>query len=318
MTQERKRTLSPVQSPFTLDDLRLLSALAETSSLAAAARQLGVNHASAWRRLGALERRLGARLFERARAGYVPTVAGEAAVATAAHLIDELDRLSRRLAGEDLRPTGVVRLTTTDTLVDVLTPALADFRRAHPGIMLELAPGNSFATLTRRDADVAIRPAAEAPLGLVARRLATLATAPYAAAPMALPDADWLAPDDSLSHLASARWIAAQVRPHRVVYRASSLVALAAAARTGLGVALLPCCLGDRDRALVRIGDPMDELDASLWLLTHPDLRRAARIRAFLDFIAPRIVALRPTLEGRISRTGRSAGSSSSVPAARG
>ena len=318
MTETRKMSLPAAQSPFSLEDLRLLAVLGETMSLSAAARRLGVNHANAWRRLGALERRLGARLFERARAGYAPTQPGETAIATATRLIGELDGLSRLLAGEDLRPSGIVRVTTTDTLVDLLTPLLADFRRAHQGIVIELAPGNAFATLTRRDADVAIRPSAEAPEGLVARRLATLATAPYAAASVPLAEADWVAPDDTLSHLASARWLAAQVPNGRIVYRASSLLALAAAARAGLGAALLPCCLGDRDPGLIRLGGPMPELDASLWLMTHPDLRRAVRIRAFLDFMKPRIDALRPALEGRLSRTERSAGSSSSPPAARG
>ena len=72
-----------------------------------------------------MEARLGAELFERARDGYAPTSAGEAAVAAAGRILDALTALEQRLAGEDLRPAGTVRFTTTDTLVELITPILA-------------------------------------------------------------------------------------------------------------------------------------------------------------------------------------------------
>ena len=71
----------------------------------------------------------------------------------------------------------------------------------------------------------------------------------------------------------------------RIVYRADSVLAINAAARAGMGVAALPCYLGDADPDLRRIGEPCDELAVPLWLLTHPDLRRVARVRAVLDFL---------------------------------
>lgn len=274
--------------------------------MSAGARQLGVAHSSAFRRLGALEQQLGARLFERARDGYTATPAGEAALITVGHLLDELDALHTRLAGADMRPFGVERLTTTDTLIDVLGPMLAAFRSEHPEITLELIVSSTFFTLSRRDADVALRPAAEAPEHLVGRRLSTLATGLYGttahlrslqhgAEVRTLPLA---APDDSLSHLASARWIAREVASKRVVFRASTLMGLAMAAHQGLGVAALPCCLADRDRRLRRLRPPMPEMAAALWLLTHPDLRRVARIRAFVAFASAWLEARRPKLDG--------------------
>lgn len=291
---------------LSLDDLHLIRAIADAGSLSAAARQLGVNHSSAFRRLGALEHQLGARLFERARDGYTATPAGEAALATVGHLLDELDALHTRLAGADMRPFGVVRLTTTDTLIDVLGPMLAAFRTAHPEITLELIVSNAFFTLSRRDADVALRPAAEAPEHLVGRRLSTLATGLYGtpahlkslqhgADVRTLP---WAAPDDGLSHLASARWIAREVAPERIVFRASTLMGLAMAAQQGLGVAALPCCLADRDRRLRRLSPPLPEMATALWLLTHPDLRRVARVRAFVAFASTWLEARQPELDG--------------------
>ena len=298
-------TLLPEQGTFGLDDLRLVAALAAAGSLAGAARRLKLNHASAWRRLGALEGRLGVRLFERGRGGYAPTPAGEAAIATAEHALRELTDLERRLAGQDVRPSGPVRLTTTETLLELVMPALAALRVSHPGIVVDLVTDNAFFSLTRRDADIALRPAATAPEGLVARRLGGVATAVYASpaypAGQALDapgELDWLAPDDGLSHLGSARWIAARVPPERIVLRASSLTALRAAARAGLGVAALPCFMADADPGLVRVMPPVAEMATSLWLLTHPDLRRAGRIRAVMDLLARELTGRRKLLEG--------------------
>ena len=298
-------TLSPEQGTFGLDDLRLVAALAAAGSLAGAARRLRLNHASAWRRLGALEGRLGVRLFERGRGGYAPTPAGEAAIATAERTLGELTELERRLAGQDVRLSGPVRLTTTETLLELVMPALAALRASHPGIVVDLVTDNAFFSLTRRDADIALRPAATAPEGLVARRLGGVATAVYASpAYLAGRDAgdpgalDWLAPDDGLSHLGSARWIAAQVPPERIVLRASSLTALRTAARAGLGVAALPCLMADADPGLVRVMPPVAEMATSLWLLTHPDLRRAGRIRAVMDLLARELTNRRRLLEG--------------------
>jgi DNA-binding transcriptional LysR family regulator len=299
-----KLTLLIKQRSFDLEDLGLLAALQDAGSLAGAARRLKINHASAWRRLGALEARLGVRLFERMRTGYAPTEAGEVAIAMAARVMGEIGETARSLAGQDLRPAGMVRLTTTEALLGFIAPVLKDLRRSHPGVVVEVAAANSFFTLTRRDADVALRPAEAAPEGLVARRLATIASAIYASPaymsdkgsddPVAL---DWLGPDDSLSHLRSARWISRHVEPSRIVHRANSLTVLHHAARAGLGLAALPCFLGDADAGLRRVMSPIAEMASSLWLMTHPDLRRTPRVRVVMDAISDFIAKSRGRLE---------------------
>ena len=302
-------SLSLEQGVFSLEDLRLLTALGAAGSLAGAARRIKVNHASAWRRLGRLEARLGVRLFERGRTGYAPTPAGAEAIAAAERVTRELDELTRRLAGQDIRATGVVRVTTTEALLELMAPVLGELSTSHPGLVVEVVTANAFFTLTRRDADIALRPAEAAPEGLVARRLATIATAVYAAPrylagqqkadPLSL---DWLVPDDSLAHLRSARWIAAHVEASRMIHRANSLTGLRAVARAGMGLAPLPCFLGDTDSALVRVMPPVADMASSLWLLTHPDLRRTPRVRTVLDLIAERLVAQRRLLEGAARR----------------
>jgi DNA-binding transcriptional LysR family regulator len=287
-------------------DLRLVLAIGKAGTLLGGARSLGIDHSTAFRRLNALERKLGVRLFERAREGYVPTAAGEATIAAAGRVDEEIVALERKLAGADLRPSGVVRVTLTDTGVDLLTPVFAEFRKAHPQIALEVAIANQFFTLSRRDADVAIRPSVAAPEDLIAHRIAEVATAIYAAPSYlaagkrrALSEHVWIAPDESLAHLGSARWLEREIASERVVYRANSLVALQAAARAGVGVAPLPCYLGDRDPALVRVHGPVTAMAAAMWVLIHPDLRRVVRIRAFVDFVLPALERMRALMEGR-------------------
>ena len=287
-----------MQSLLTPDALHLLREIGRTGTLAAAARAVGVDHSSAYRRLGAIERRLGVRLFERARDGYAPTAAGELAIATAGRVLEDLATLDRQLAGRDLLPRGQVRVTLPDTLLDVVVPLVAKFARAYPEIAIELATANAFFTLAKRDADVALRAAAAPPDGLVARRICGIATALYASSAADPASSPFVAPDDTLAHLASARWIATHVAPERIVLRANSLNALRLAAGAGLGISALPCFVGDRDAGLVRCTKPIEEMASSLWLLTHPDLRRTARVRAFVDFAAAELAAHKAAFEG--------------------
>lgn len=290
------------------DDARYVLAVARAGSLSGAARSLGVSHPTVFRRLGRIEAGLGTRLFERLREGYRPTPAAEEVIGVARRIEESMAGLERRLAGRDLRPSGLVRATTTDSLlIGFLTPLFADFRAAHPAIELEVAVSNEMFSLARRDADVAIRPTRAPPEPLIGRKVAAIAMAVYVheGHPAAeagdldsLAEFDWIGPDESLSHLPLAGWLAGRGLAERTVYRSSSLLGQFDAARSGLGLAVLPCFMADAEPSLTRIGGPIDKLEGELWLLTHRDLRRVARIRSFLDFMAGRLGARRTLLSG--------------------
>lgn len=290
------------------DDLRHVLAVGRGRTLSAAARSLGVNHSTVFRRIRLIEQRLGVRLFERHRDGYTPTPAGEEAVAFAEQMEGGFDALERRLAGRDTRPSGTVRVTTTDTLLTaVLPPILAAFHSAYPEIELEVVAANEFLSLSKRDADVAIRPATNPPETLVGRRVCGVATAIYGSAAYlesASPGDDlaahaWVAADDSLAHLPAARWLRKTLPAVRPVLRANTLLGMQAAARAGFGLAALPCFLGDSAPELRRVRPPLEELTGELWLLTHRDLRQVARVRVFLDFMARELRRMSAEFEGR-------------------
>jgi len=285
-------------------DLRTLLAIAREGSLAGAARRLRVNHSTVFRRLGAIEARLGARLFERQGGSYVTTAAGEDLLRTAERVEAEVEALERRLSGQDLRLTGSLRLTAPDDIVEVLVmPLLAEFRQRYPEITVELVVDNRMLNLTRREADIALRPTRHPPETLAGRRVAGLASAVYAATGSAADEAQagdlrWVAWEEGAGPPQAAQWLADHVDRHAVAYRSNSMLNQASAARAGLGRALLPCFLGDSIAGLRRVAGPLPELSTELWLLTHPDLQRTARIRALLDLLFDALYQRRAALEG--------------------
>ena len=287
------------------DDLRLFLAVARAGSLSGAARALGVNHSTVFRRINAFEERLGVRLFERFPGGYVLTPAGEEMREAALRIEDEVATLGRKVSGQDLRLSGTVRITTIDMLgLGLLPRHLAAFRSAYPGIELEMQLTNAALNLGRREADVALRVGNEPPEALIGRRVGRLAFAVYGSAgycarrpDTSLEGHDWIGLDSEQAPL--ARRFARFLPGARATFRANSVAATIAAARAGIGLAALPCGLADPDPDLVRIADVPQDFGLDLWLLTHEDLRRTARIRAFMDFLAEAIAREAPLLEGR-------------------
>lgn len=288
------------------DDLKIILTIARAGSLAGAARDLGVNHSTVFRRLNTFEDSLGVRLFDRLPSGYALTVAGEEMRASAEMVEREIDRLDRRITGQDLRLRGSLVVTTTDTLATgILGPHIAAFKRAYPDIDLELILDNQNVSLSKRQADVAVRPTLNPSETLVGRKICDIAFAPYWAKTLSslhhqdLSLMPWVSVDDSLSHLASDRWFRREL-PHVLIrMRTNSLQGVMMAAEAAVGAAILPCFMGDASEHLSRVGDPIEGGGSALWLLTHEDLRHTARVRAFLDFMADALRANIDLLEGR-------------------
>ena len=286
--------------PLSWDDLQFFLAVHERGSVGAAARWLGVNHSTVLRRIGSLEASVGQRLFDRLPAGYALTVEGQELAASLAGVTEQIESAQRRLGACDPEVRGIVRLTAPDTLAHgLLMPHLASFRARHPAVELQVVVDNTALNLTQREADVAIRGTNQPPDNLVGRRVGITQTALYASRAYLdaigedATEADfaWVAPDDSLAHLASAQWLRRHVHAGRVAMRVDSLVGLADAVSAGLGVGLVSCALGDARSELVRLADPPPEFDTQVWILTHPDLRQVRRIRVFIDHMAEHLQA---------------------------
>lgn len=283
------------------DPIRHFIAVARAGSVMGAARQLGVGHATVLRNVARLEAQLGIRLFDHVRSGYRITAEGEEVLTNALGMEEQAEAMLRRALGKNPTPEGVLKLVIADaTLFDPM-PLLEGFRRSAPRIELavEDAGGAADARLAQLHADAAIEVTDSPPEALVGRQLCRLRFA-YFAAPAYLAGRDpaRLAPDDCdwvlWRHEGSAdldedRQRAALrrlTRNPRVGLRTARHGEALAAVRAGLGVGLLG---EDGAEGLIRLPFPEPEETVGVWLLTHPDLRRAGRVRALFDFVADRV-----------------------------
>jgi DNA-binding transcriptional LysR family regulator len=281
------------------EDLRYLLAIGREGTLAGAARRLGVNHSTVFRRLQQAEARLGLRVFERLPTGYLPTAAGETVLEEAARMDEAANALARRAAGSDVRLTGRIRLTTAPNLAaDYVAGYLPEFLARYPDIRIEIAVGDRDYDLARREADLALRATPQPPDYLVGRKVRELAwwvcageaylrTHPAPAAMDDLAKHALIGAEASFLRVAPFAWLERNFADERFVARANDLNTMAALTVAGVGLSLLP---SDQSRAgLVRLFPLQPAFPAALWLLTHPDLRGVARIRAFSDFLSARL-----------------------------
>ncbi len=288
------------------DDLRFFLAIARSHSLTAAGRELGVSQPTVSRRLAAMEDSLGVRLFDRTKLGYELTAPGVEIFETVQHVEEELNSIDRKVFGQDRRLMGSLRVTCTEVMANVyLSQHFNRFLDQHPEIDLSIVCTFQHLSLSRREADIAIRVTSQPPDTLVGRCLAKVALGVYAAATSTTAFVDSSAP-------AEWNWIGWQDETYnrmlitgsfpdaRIRHRVDDMQTMRSMARYGLGVVVLPCYMADLDPGLRRIiSEPMTENAPDLWVLSHPDVRRVARVRLFTDFIAKVIQADRDLFEGR-------------------
>jgi DNA-binding transcriptional LysR family regulator len=277
------------------NDLRYVLAVARTRSHAAAARALHIDPTTVGRRLRAIEAILEARLVERDATGDLrPTQAGEIAVQRAEQIEAEVGGLTAAVKGVDTLASGTVRVTAVPILVNkFLIPAVGALVAKHPGLRVELIADARGLSLTRGEADIALRltrPEPEVGAHVLARCIGKLSYAAYAArddaaAAETLP---WLTYEDGMAHLPQARWTAKAALKEGgfAAISVNDADTLVQAVQAGLGRALLPCLIADRVEGIARVavnGPALPERE--IWLLTHPDLRPLARVAAVLAWI---------------------------------
>jgi DNA-binding transcriptional LysR family regulator len=276
------------------DDLRYLLAVSRGGTLAAAARLLGVDDTTVARRLAALQEAIGARLYQRGKDGSLRlTAAGERAALHAERIEREVGLWGAGYAGKDDAVSGTVRVTSVPIIVNhLLVPSAPGLLNRHPQLRLELIAEARDMSLTRREADVALRLARPKTGGtkVMARRVAALDYDVYASAvcpPREATRLPWIGYDETMGHLPPARWIeaAAHRNGERMVgARVNDAEALLQAVIAGMGRSLLPCLIADRDRRLRRLGRA-PALTREMWLLTHSELRSLPRIEAVVKWI---------------------------------
>lgn len=305
--QERTGTLD-------WNDLRTVLAVARAGSLAGAARALELRHSTVFRRIEQTEARLGARLFERSRAGWLPNAQGEAVAHAAAEMESAALAAERAISGADERLEGTIRVATSEMLAGyLLMPLLRPFMAQHPGIEIECDVSNRNVDLTRREADLAVRATTQPPEALVGRRIAVMRYAVFASkelvgrrrTPPALADLPWVGFDERIAHFQIARWFREALPDVRPRLRLDSMSGLVRAATAGIGAVLLPTFAAALEPTLLRVTPPVEGPEMGLWLLHHPDVRGNARVRALSGYLAEAVPLEieRMTREGATCKT---------------
>lgn len=289
------------------DDLKFFLAVSRTGSVRAAGQELGVNHATVSRRINNFEHSLGERLFDRTASGYVRTRLGDEIYNEAAYLEDRLRSVERKLVGNDDNLQGEIRVTFPDLLGQHLfMEGIAEFSNQYPNIDLHILGTNENLNLANREADVAFRICDEPPEYLIGRKLAVIHRACYMARKNLdkLNDPDWLAQQNWIG------WTDTQRRPigklareypklgskHKISNSDFQVTACA----MGMGISILPCFIGDVQSELIRIPPYVSEDKFDLWILSHPDLRKNAKIQAFVRFMTDYSLRKRPLIEGEL------------------
>jgi DNA-binding transcriptional LysR family regulator len=281
---------------FDWDDVRFFLAVGREGNLARAAVALGLDATTVGRRIGNLERELGARLFDRTARGFSLTPAGRRLLPRAEGMEREALALDLDLAGDDQKLEGRVRLTSTEMIATrFIAPFLARFHERYPGIQLDLVCTNRDVDLGRREADVALRLSRPRQDDIVVKKLLSIELGLYASEayverhgmprPGALAGHRFIMFADTRPFQRENEWLSRHAGLGEVVLRSDSVSSLMSAALGGLGIGLLPCHVAERTPGLVRTpleGSPEPRV---VWQAVHRELQGAARIRAVLEFL---------------------------------
>ncbi len=291
--------IARTQYKMTPADLAVVLALVRGSSLAGAGERVGADASTVFRSLQRIERGLGRTLFERSRAGYIATELATQLAEHAEQLEATLEAARSAVETAPAQVSGLVRITTTDTILHgLVAPALRSLQPIHPLLGFDLHIGNELLSLTRRDADIAVRATKRPPQHLVGKQVGPIRVAMYAAKPAqpgklakTLADVeaggvDWIAPDEALPEHPSVVWRKRAYPKASPRYRVSSIQSVLELVLLDLGVGILPLFLAEGRSDLTRLSEPLEDCETELWLLTHPESRHLRRVAAVYGHLA--------------------------------
>lgn len=274
------------------DDLRFVLAVAETGSVNAAGKILGVNHATVLRRLAAFETRTGATLFVKSAKGYKLDPAFEPALLALKEIEANVDAFGRATHNPNSHFSGDVYLTSTDTMCNIVLPGIINaISVAYPDLRFHLAVSNSHLNLSKLDAEITIRPTMSLPPDLVGTSVGLLPFAVFAAPDYAAKHVEtdpenhlWIAADGPLERATINDW-QKSLSAAQIAATASSFLTMARLAETGLGACFVPQFVGEASPGLVQLPVRLKTDPPQIWVACHADLSKNPRVTAVMDLL---------------------------------
>ena len=282
------------------DEVRTAYHVARMGTVSGAAEVLGVHHATVIRHIDALEGRLGTKLFQRHARGYTATEAGEDLLQVAQATDDQFAQLAGRIRGLGSEVTGELIVTSLPILSTRITPILVEFQAAHPDLRVRFVTDERVLRLEYGEAHVAIRAGSQPqePDNVVQRffgeAFTLCATQDYIAKHGPLEDGKWtghrfVGSDDRTSRAPFFQWMERNIPEDCVTYRASQLRAAEDAVLAGAGIGFLPIYEAERAEGVVQLLPPKEEWTSQIWLVTHVDLHRTAKVQTLVQFFKDRV-----------------------------
>lgn len=288
------------------DDLRFVLAVARAESISGAARLLGVSHSTVYRRLKAFEEEHGVSCFERLADGMRITEAGAALVGPIEDVEKSVLAVERSLSRHEEEIAGTVTIAAPEALGVTLCARIGPLLARHPKLAVHWRIGADPASLSRGEADIALRAMSAPADSLVGRKVCELAFAIYAAKVYlqahpwrGMGSGRWIVFDEVAAQSPQGKWERANVPESAVVMRVNTRVMLDAALAAGHGVGITACGLGDQQPGLVRVTEPLEALTVPLWILTHDTLSEAPRVRAVMDMCTDLLLESRALMAGK-------------------
>ncbi|MCV6595545.1 MAG: LysR family transcriptional regulator [Mangrovicoccus sp.] len=278
------------------DEIRTAYHVARMGTVSGAAEVLGVHHATVIRHIDALEGRLGTKLFQRHARGYTATEAGQDLLQVAQATDDQFSQLVSRLKGRGESVAGELVVTSLASLAPLLAPAIASFQMAHPNVIARFLTDDRVFRLEYGEAHVAIRAGSvpDQPDNVVQKftrqHVGMYASQAYLAA-RGMPQEDdlqghsFVGYDDNKSRAPFYRWLADTVSRDQVVFRATDARAVKYALLQGAGLGFLPCWEARAHPELVQVMPPREDWVSQIWLVTHVDLHRTAKVQSLLSHL---------------------------------
>jgi len=291
------------------NDYQYVLTISRAGNIPSAAKHLKVNTSTVFRRLEKIEQAYKLKLFERHRHGYIPTDAGQEIISAAERIEQEAFSAERALTGKDQKLTGKLRITSTESLaVSFLSRHIPSFAEKYPGLYIEIISDNQRLSLTEREADIALRPTRPTEESLIGRKLSTLkwgiygSTAHYKSHQITdlknLEGKSFIAWSGGPLAQQTTDWLRKKIPAVHIAYESSSMLTNAQLAINSRDLILLPCLTGQNSSGLVSVFSPLTDVEGELWLVTHKDLQKNARVRALLDHLAKAAMGDRQLFQG--------------------
>jgi DNA-binding transcriptional LysR family regulator len=265
------------------DGIKFVLAVAQEGSLNAAAKKLGVTHATVMRRVASFEAKIGCAVFLKTASGYSVLPEADAILLAARNVEDAVLSVDRAVLNNDQALSGVVRIASTDSLCQILLPGISkSISSKYPDLSLALLSANTYHDLSRLSADIAVRPMQEPTEGLVGTIAGQLYFHPYGTDNG---DAHWIGLKGALKRSKAAQWMDENIPADQIVHEADSFLVSRELSASGLGKTVLPCFVGDQDPRLKRVCKPFPTISVPVWVAAQEEVSRNVRFCAVQEIL---------------------------------